>query len=297
MITLALRSLSRDIITQEKMCREHREFTNSLDTNSDYYKENQDILNDYEAGLNNLFRCKNFFELMKIQVKNMDDFPPLLEKIAGLEHQQWAHWTKHMLDTIEVLLGYPLEDIDHPNNRTEEQEKARKSIIRWKKQIETPYSHLGEIEKDSDRKWAKKALDILSSELPRPNKKSGSTKRVLHNSNVSEAKDNVDDLIVVGNPNNFQLLSKASSESQGFMKSTKAMELQNGCLVQVTTRETNPDGSCSVAEALQFVPDVQIEEDINDGCKLVYNSFRDEKIFDHFTKFRVMYQNVHGDKK
>ena len=57
------------------------------------------------------------------------------------------------------------------------------------------------------------------------------------------------------------LLCKASSESQGWMKSTKALPIENvGCLVQVTTQQKNPDGSYSLAEALTFVPDVEIGE-------------------------------------
>ena len=54
------------------------------------------------------------------------------------------------------------------------------------------------------------------------------------------------------------------------MKSTKAMNMGygNGCLVQVTTQQRNPDGSYVIAEALTFVPKVIIKEDINGGYKL-----------------------------
>ena len=53
------------------------------------------------------------------------------------------------------------------------------------------------------------------------------------------------------------------------MKSTKAMELPGGCLVQVTTQQRNPDGSYVVAEALEFVPSVRVVPDIDGGNKLV----------------------------
>jgi hypothetical protein len=59
----------------------------------------------------------------------------LREELAALEHEQWAHWTKYMLD-----------------NLTEE------NIARWRKQIDTPYSELSEKEKDSDRVWADKVI-------------------------------------------------------------------------------------------------------------------------------------------
>jgi len=57
------------------------------------------------------------------------------EKLAALEHEQWAHWTKHMLDNLT------------PEN-----------IERWRKQIDTPYEELSEEEKESDRKWARKVM-------------------------------------------------------------------------------------------------------------------------------------------
>lgn len=93
--------------------------------------------------------------------------------------------------------------------------------------------------------------------------------KTLHNSDISGAKKNVPDINVVGNGDMFQLLCKASSEAEGWMKSTKAMELPNGCLVQVTTQQKNKDGSYSIAEALSFVPGVKIDIDINGGRKLV----------------------------
>ncbi len=85
--------------------------------------------------------------------------------------------------------------------------------------------------------------------------------KTLHNSDVSGARKNVPDIKIVGNGNMFKLLCKASSESEGWMKSTKAMEVSGGCVVQVTTQQRNPDGSYAVAEALTFVPGVGIKPD------------------------------------
>ena len=83
--------------------------------------------------------------------------------------------------------------------------------------------------------------------------------KTLHNSTVSGACKNVKDIKFVGNGGTFELICKASSEAEGFMKSTKACEIIGaGCLVQVTTQQRNPDGSYAVAEALTFVPDVLI---------------------------------------
>ena len=94
--------------------------------------------------------------------------------------------------------------------------------------------------------------------------------KTLHNSDISGARQNVKDIRVVGNGDLFQLLAKASSEEEGWMKSTKAMEIEGiGCLVQVTTQQRNPDGSYTVAEALTLVHDVIIVDDVNNGRKLV----------------------------
>ena len=92
--------------------------------------------------------------------------------------------------------------------------------------------------------------------------------KTLHNSDISGAKINVPDIKVVGNGDMFQLLCKASSQAEGWMKSTKACDTGTGCIVQVSTQQRNMDGSYSLAEAITFVPDVCIREDVNNGRKL-----------------------------
>ena len=88
--------------------------------------------------------------------------------------------------------------------------------------------------------------------------------KTLDNSTVAKAKDQIPDLKVVGNGDMFQLLCKASSKEEGWMKSTKAMEISGiGCLVQVTTQQDD-----QVAEALCFIPGVRIVKDVNGGRKL-----------------------------
>lgn len=95
------------------------------------------------------------------------------------------------------------------------------------------------------------------------------TEKTLHNSDISGTKTNVPDVKVVGNGDTYRLLCKASSKNEGWMKSSKAMEIPGvGCVVQVTTQQRNLDGTYSVAEALTFVPGVRIVDDVNDGRKL-----------------------------
>ena len=93
------------------------------------------------------------------------------------------------------------------------------------------------------------------------------TEKTLHNSDIAGAKKNVPDIVVYGNGDLFKLLSKASSQREGWMKSTKVMEIPHvGCLVQITTQQRNPDGSYAVAEALQFVPGVVLLENAAGRC-------------------------------
>ena len=85
--------------------------------------------------------------------------------------------------------------------------------------------------------------------------------KTLHNSTVAGAIKNVADIKVYGDGDTFKLISKASSAKEGWMKSTKAMEIAGvGCVVQVTTQQGD-----NVAEALTFVPGVRIE--LIDGDK------------------------------
>lgn len=73
--------------------------------------------------------------------------PDLIEKLAAIEHRQWAHWTRYLL----TFLGH------FPNS-------PDPNVRRWWKQIETPYKNLSEKEKEADRVWARKVLEILRRE-------------------------------------------------------------------------------------------------------------------------------------
>lgn len=96
--------------------------------------------------------------------------------------------------------------------------------------------------------------------------------KTLHNSDISGARKNVPDIKVVGNGDAFQLLCKASSEREGWMKSTKALQIPNvGCVVQVTTQQKQGNGpNYAIAEAICFVPGARIVDDESGGRKLVH---------------------------
>jgi len=80
--------------------------------------------------------------------------------------------------------------------------------------------------------------------------------KTMTNTTAAEASVQVKDIQFWGNGDTFKLISKASSQNEGWMKSTKAMQIKGvGCVIQVTTQQEG-----NVAEALTFVPGVKIEE-------------------------------------
>jgi len=80
--------------------------------------------------------------------KRYEAFDSLIEELAALEHERWAHWQKYVHDKGQrqsngsVLLPPDL-------------------VARWERQINTQYSNLAADEKESDREQVKKYLPIL----------------------------------------------------------------------------------------------------------------------------------------
>ena len=74
-----------------------------------------------------------------------EDMKELIEQLADLEHEQWAHWTCYMLTLLCK---------DHPELNTDE------NVLKWSRQINVKYKDLSEKEKESDREWARKSFDI-----------------------------------------------------------------------------------------------------------------------------------------
>ena len=95
------------------------------------------------------------------------------------------------------------------------------------------------------------------------------SQKSLHNTCSNGAKKNVKDIIFWGNGDTFQLISKASSEAEGWFKSTKAMKCGKDVVIQVTTQQKNPDGSYSVAEALTTAHNKKIVETTDQNGNVV----------------------------
>nr|WP_293844223.1 hypothetical protein [uncultured Arsenicibacter sp.] len=102
------------------------------------------------------------------------------------------------------------------------------------------------------------------------------SKKALDNTNIEDVKKTTPDVKVTGNGDLFQLIAKASSDSQGWMKSTKAMETPGGCVVQVTSEFRDSNGRVTAcAEAITFVPGVAIgiHDDGTKGLIPAYKSY------------------------
>lgn len=76
----------------------------------------------------------------------------LLERLAAAEHTRWAHWQQYVHDQAHrqpdgsLLLPADL-------------------VRRWEKQIATPYEHLSDEERQSDRDQVARYLPIITAAL------------------------------------------------------------------------------------------------------------------------------------
>lgn len=91
----------------------------------------------------------------------------------------------------------------------------------------------------------------------------------LSNTNSEDLKLTTGDLKIFGNPDTWVLIAKASSESQGWMKSTKALSCAGGVLIQVTTEHRDEGVVTACAEALQFIRGAQLDKDENGVIEII----------------------------
>jgi hypothetical protein len=79
----------------------------------------------------------------------------LVEKLANYAHEAWTGW-------MDYLFSKTL-----PIDNNSAMVIPSDSETRWRRQMKTPYSELPEDEKESDRKEARKIIDILEDSLTR----------------------------------------------------------------------------------------------------------------------------------
>ncbi|MBB3948392.1 hypothetical protein GGQ73_004379 [Rhizobium skierniewicense] len=76
----------------------------------------------------------------------------LLDQLASIEHERWAHWQKYM---HSKALRQPDGSLIIPAYL----------VTKWERQIALPFAQLSEAEKDSDREQVQKYLPLLKSSL------------------------------------------------------------------------------------------------------------------------------------
>lgn len=103
------------------------------------------------------YQYAHYLKIKKIIIKSMTQQSTveerLLEQLASIEHDRWAHWQKYMHSKIM------------PSEHDGIWQIGEEHLNHWNRQIATPYSELTEAEKESDRNEVRKYLRILLSEL------------------------------------------------------------------------------------------------------------------------------------
>jgi hypothetical protein len=82
------------------------------------------------------------------RVREVLESEPVVEWLAAIEHERWAHWQKYVHDHCE---------------RQEDGSLVIPAalVARWETQIETPYAYLSEQEKSSDRVQVLRYLPVI----------------------------------------------------------------------------------------------------------------------------------------
>jgi hypothetical protein len=76
----------------------------------------------------------------------------LLDELAAIEHERWAHWQRYVHSKAE---RQPDGSLLIPADL----------VARWEKQIGTPFDQLSNKEKSSDREQVQKYLPVLKAAL------------------------------------------------------------------------------------------------------------------------------------
>lgn len=78
----------------------------------------------------------------------MENGMPLLEELAAIEHERWAHWQRFMHGQANRQIDGSL--IIPPD-----------LVTKWERLIDTPYAELTEKEKESDRDQVRRYLPTV----------------------------------------------------------------------------------------------------------------------------------------
>lgn len=81
-------------------------------------------------------------------VRDVLESEPVVERLAAIEHERWAHWQRYVHDQCERREDGSLLI---PANL----------VARWEAQIATPYAGLSEEERDSDREQVRRYVPAI----------------------------------------------------------------------------------------------------------------------------------------
>lgn len=86
--------------------------------------------------------------------------------------------------------------------------------------------------------------------------------KTFTNTSAEDVKANVPDVKFYGDPDAWKLIVKAYSQKEGWMHSTKALEVDRvGVVIQTLSQQRNPDGTYGLCQATVFLPGVRIFEE------------------------------------
>lgn len=77
-----------------------------------------------------------------------DRLDEIIDGLANIEHERWAHWQRYMHSKCDQL---PDGSLVIPHDL----------VTLWERQIATPYCELSEKEKESDREQVRKFLPTI----------------------------------------------------------------------------------------------------------------------------------------
>lgn len=76
----------------------------------------------------------------------------MLEQLASVEHERWAHWQRYMHGQGTLCADGSLL-------------LPKELVQRWETQMATDYVNLSDQEKDSDREQVRRYLDLIKASL------------------------------------------------------------------------------------------------------------------------------------
>lgn len=84
-----------------------------------------------------------------------DTLDGLVDHLASIEHDRWAHWQNYLHSKCDRLADGSLV-------------LPAYLVQQWERQIATPFSDLSEAEKESDREQVQKYLPLIKQALRNP---------------------------------------------------------------------------------------------------------------------------------